>query len=336
VNSPDPLRTPRLLSRDYVYPDDAAAPRSRRWLVWTAVVVTSLVLTPPAAVFAMRWIPPPTSAFMLQSPVRPVQYQWVPAERIPQTLRRAVIAAEDQKFWTHRGFDFEAISRAMEHNRNSKRVRGASTITQQVAKNLFLWPSRSYLRKGLEVTFTVLLEALWPKERILEVYLNVAEFGPGVYGVQAAARKFFGKSSHELSAAETAQLAAVLPNPRKWRADRPGPYLQTRTDWILGQIGQRPRFSFFPSPEEEPLPEEPMPAEPELEPAGEPGVADGAEPAAPETFEPAEEPASEPATGPATGEPMSPEQPVTPVEPPAAEPPAQETEPEDSGFEDEP
>ena len=231
--------------------------RRRRFLFWSAVLVLPLLLTPPLAVLALRWLPPATSAFMLQSPAQPVYYQWVPAERIAEPLRRAVVAAEDQKFWTHWGFDLVAIAEAMEHNEKNRRKRGASTITQQTAKNLFLWPSRSYLRKGLEASFTVLLELLLPKARILEVYLNIAEFGPGIYGAEAAARKFFGKSARSLSAAEAAQLAAVLPNPRKWRADQPGPYVQSRTDWILGQMGEPPRYAAIPESE----PEEELPGE---------------------------------------------------------------------------
>ena len=254
------------------------------------------LLAPPAAVVAMRWLPPPTSAFMLQSPVEPVDYVWVPAARHPQALRDAVVAAEDQKFFTHHGFDFEAIAKALEHNEKSKKKRGASTITQQVAKNLFLWPSRSYLRKGLEVTFTVLIELAWPKDRILEVYLNIAEFGPGVYGVEAAARKFFDRSAQELSPAQSARLAAVLPNPRKWRADRPGPYVQARIDWILAHIGYGP---IVPEPE----PTEPIPAEPQAE-----------EPS-PESLEPPGEPPAEPAPEQAPAE-------SAPADPYAEEPPA--------------
>ena len=202
MNTPDPLRAPTLLTRDYA----VEPPRRRRVWPWVLGLLLALSLTPPATVLALRWLPPPTSAFMLQSPVKPVLYEWVPAAQVPDQLRKAAITAEDQKFWTHGGFDFEAIEKAMEHNRRNRRVRGASTISQQVAKNLFLWPSRSYLRKALEVTFTVLLELLWPKERILEVYLNIAEFGPGVYGAQAAAKKFFGKPASAMTAAECAQL----------------------------------------------------------------------------------------------------------------------------------
>lgn len=259
-----PRRIPPSLSRDTAAPpaiaDDppeppapepAAALRRRPWRFGLLLVLALLILAPLAVVLALRWVPPPTSAFMLQSATQPVQYRWVPAARMPEALRRAVIAAEDQKFRTHWGFDLVAIAEALEHNEKSRRVRGASTITQQTAKNLFLWPSRSYLRKGLEAGLTLLLELAWPKERILEVYLNIAEFGPGIYGAEAAARAFFGKPAERLSAGEAALLAAVLPNPRRYQADRPGPYVQRRTDWILGAMGEAPRFAA--APEVEPL-----------------------------------------------------------------------------------
>lgn len=262
-----PRRIPPSLSRDpgappppADLPDDAPEPIEpapdagrRRRPVLRALLLTLalLVLAPLAVVLALRWVPPPTSAFMLQSATQPVQYRWVPAARLPEALRRAVIAAEDQKFPTHWGFDLVAIAEALEHNEKSRRVRGASTITQQTAKNLFLWPSRSYLRKGLEAGLTLLLELAWPKERILEVYLNIAEFGPGIYGAEAAARAFFGKPAERLSPVEAALLAAVLPNPRRYQADQPGPYVQRRTDWILAAMGHAPRFAA--APEVEPL-----------------------------------------------------------------------------------
>lgn len=163
-------------------------------------------------------------------------YDWEPLERISPHAAMAAIASEDQQFPFHAGFDFESIRKAVQHNAKSKRKRGASTISQQVAKNLFLWSGRSWVRKGLEVYFTVLIEAIWPKERILEVYLNVAEFGPGTYGVQAAAKKFFGKDASRLSRREAATLAAVLPNPKRLRADRPSNYVQKRRDTIMAQM----------------------------------------------------------------------------------------------------
>lgn len=312
MSESEPLRAPQVFTRDHVPPEPPRR-RRRRWPWVLLLCFLLLVLAPPAAVVAMRWLPPPASAFMLQSPVKPVEYVWVPAAHHPQALRDAVIAAEDQKFFTHHGFDFEAIEKALAHNQKSKRKRGASTITQQVAKNLFLWPSRSYLRKGLEVTFTVLLELAWPKERILEVYLNIAEFGPGVYGVEAAARRFFERSAQELSPAQSARLAAVLPNPRKWRADRPGPYVQARADWILAQIGYGPVELPEPEPTE-PIPSEPQAVEPYAEdlPSEEPGL---------EPAPPAGAPAPEGAgPAPADPSPADPSMEPSTQPPPAAEP----------------
>ena len=233
------------------------------WMRWLLLLLVLPVLISHALVVLLRWAPPPTTAFMLQSPTQPVQYQWVPADRIAEIARKAVVAAEDQKFWAHNGFDFEAIEKALEHNEKSRRKRGASTISQQVTKNLFLWPGRSWLRKGLEVYGTALIEFIWGKERILEVYLNIAEFGPGVYGVEAAAQKFFHKPASKLSPEEAARLAAVLPNPRRWKAAAPGPYVQARSNWILGQMGYRRAIPEEPEPPPELAPsdlDEPAPA----------------------------------------------------------------------------
>jgi monofunctional biosynthetic peptidoglycan transglycosylase len=147
-----------------------------------------------------------------------------------------VVASEDQKFPEHWGFDVESIEKAYSLNQHSHRVRGASTISQQVAKNLFLWSGRSYFRKGLEAYFTLLIEGCWPKRRILEIYLNIAEFGYGTYGAEAAAQRFFHKSAARLSRGDAAVLAAVLPNPVHFSAAAPSRYLQQRRDWILGQM----------------------------------------------------------------------------------------------------
>jgi monofunctional biosynthetic peptidoglycan transglycosylase len=187
---------------------------------------------------------------MLQSPTQPVQYHWVPATQIADVARRAVVASEDQKFWTHHGFDLEAIQQAQEYNRHARHHRrGASTISQQTAKNLFLWPG-GYVRKGIEAGLTLLLEKIWGKQRILEMYLNIAEFGPGIYGVEAASQAYFGKPASQLNVEEAARLAAVLPNPRHWSVRNPGAYVQARAAWIMGQMGYGSRNT----PAEEPEP----------------------------------------------------------------------------------
>ncbi|HEY7677358.1 MAG TPA: monofunctional biosynthetic peptidoglycan transglycosylase [Candidatus Methylomirabilis sp.] len=217
--------------------------RIRKLLVRGVLAVVILTVGP---VLLLRWVPPPTSAFMLQKRVAGVlggqgariRYRWVPWEAISPSMRVAVVASEDQKFPHHWGFDVEAIATAAEQNEARRRPRGASTITQQVAKNLFLWSGPSYLRKGLEAYFTVLLELLWTKRRILEVYLNVAEFGEATFGVGAAAEAFFGASSARLTPHEAALLAAVLPNPRRFRAANPSPYVLERARWIEAQMQQ--------------------------------------------------------------------------------------------------
>lgn len=258
-----------------------------------------VVVLPVLLIVTMRFVPPPVTAFMLQSDSNPVYYHWVPKEQIAEVARKAVVAAEDQKFWSHDGFDFEAMSEAHEKNKKNKTKRGASTISQQTAKNLFLWPGGGYFRKGIEAGLTALIEAIWPKTRILEVYLNVAEFGPGIYGVEAAAQKFFGKSAATLSAAEAARLAAVLPNPTRWSAANPGGYVSQRSAWVMGQMGYRRAGT--PAPIEEPEDQDTHqePAPPGSVPAIESPPTDGLEvvPAAaqPETFEPgAEADADEP------------------------------------------
>jgi monofunctional biosynthetic peptidoglycan transglycosylase len=189
-------------------------------------------------VLLLRWVPPPTSAFMLFADIRPLHQQWVPWARIAPALRLAAVASEDQKFPDHHGFDFEAIDKALEENRErrGRHIHGASTISQQTAKNLFLWSGRSWLRKGLEAYCTVLLENLWPKRRILEVYLNVARFGPDVYGAEAAAQRYFGKPAAQLDPHEAAVLAAVLPSPERMHAGRPSAYVEERAAEIEGQM----------------------------------------------------------------------------------------------------
>lgn len=167
-----------------------------------------------------------------------VAYDWRDIDRISPNLPVAMVAAEDQNFATHRGFDFKAIEKARANNAKGRRVRGASTVSQQVAKNLFLWQGRSWLRKGVEAWYTLLIELMWPKTRILEVYANIAEFGDGIYGAQAAARSYWRKDASRLSPAESARLAAVLPAPRRYSVARPGPFVQRRAHWIQRQARQ--------------------------------------------------------------------------------------------------
>ena len=203
-----------------------------------AVALMLWLLLTSAAVLALRWVAPPVTAFMAQQSgtVSELVYTWVERNRITAEAARAVIAAEDQKFLTHNGLDFASIGQALEDYRGGDGLRGASTITQQVAKNLFLWSGRSFARKALEAYFALLLETCLPKQRILELYLNVAEFGPGVFGIEAAAQRFFGTSASGLRPHQAALLAAVLPNPQRFEAARPSPYVRERQDWILAQM----------------------------------------------------------------------------------------------------
>ena len=162
-----------------------------------------------------------------------IRHYPVPINRMSPHIVRAVIAAEDANFCTHDGFDVEAIQDAMEANARGGRTRGASTISQQMAKNLFLWPERSWVRKGFETYFTALIEFMWPKRRIMEAYLNAAEWGDGNFGIEAAARARFGVSAADLTPLQAARLAAVLPSPNRWRADNPGPYVRRRSASIV-------------------------------------------------------------------------------------------------------
>ena len=164
------------------------------------------------------------------------KHDWVNIEDISIHLQKAVICSEDQKFLTHKGFDIEAIEKAYENNKKSKRIKGASTISQQTAKNVFLWPNRSWLRKGLETYFTFLIEKLWSKERILEVYLNSIEMGDDVYGAEAAAKHWFGTSAKRLNINQAAAIAAILPNPRRYKAQPATSYISNRKQWIIKQM----------------------------------------------------------------------------------------------------
>lgn len=185
-------------------------------------------------VLSLRWINPPGSAVILAYNLQHeiiARHKWIELGAISPWLQVSAIAAEDQKFLQHSGFDFESIKKSLGENRS--RPRGASTITQQTAKNLFLWNGRSYVRKLFEAWFTVLIELLWPKERILEVYLNIAEFGPGVYGAEIASREFLGSSAENITPWEAGLMIAVLPNPKRLSLARPSEYVQNRAQKIV-------------------------------------------------------------------------------------------------------
>jgi monofunctional biosynthetic peptidoglycan transglycosylase len=203
------------------------------------------VLLTTLPVLALRWIDPPTSAFMLREQfatagkaqaANTLRHQWVSWPQISPHAKLAVVASEDQTFLVHHGFDLKSINEALEDRERGRRVRGASTISQQVAKNLFLWPGQSWIRKGLEAYLTVLIETLWPKRRILEVYLNIAEFGTGVYGVGAASAAYFRNPAVQLNQYDAALLAAVLPSPKRLRVDAPSEYVRSRQQWIVTQM----------------------------------------------------------------------------------------------------
>ncbi|SDT05567.1 monofunctional biosynthetic peptidoglycan transglycosylase [Halopseudomonas xinjiangensis] len=212
--------------------------KAAKWLL----IVMALSLVP---VIILRWVPTPGSMLMIERWAEArgnggldIRHDWIAYDRIPDNMKMAVIAAEDQRFAEHFGFDLKAIRAAIEHNRQGGSVRGASTLTQQVAKNQFLWSGRSWLRKGVEAWFTLWIEILWPKQRILELYLNLAEWDEGVFGVEAAARHHFGVSASVLSNRQAAQLAAVLPSPLRWSASRPPAHVQQRVNWIQRQSRQ--------------------------------------------------------------------------------------------------
>ncbi|MGE4406195.1 monofunctional biosynthetic peptidoglycan transglycosylase [Pseudomonas sp.] len=213
--------------------------RLSKLLLWLIALSALLVLL-------FRWVPPPFTALMVERKIESwrsgqaidLTRDWRPWRELPDDLKMAVIAAEDQKFAEHWGFDIGAIRAALNHNESGGSLRGASTLSQQVAKNLFLWSGRSWLRKGLEAWFTALIELLWPKQRILEVYLNSVEWADGIFGAEAAARHHFGTGAPYLSTRQSSLLAAVLPNPRQWGAGQPNSYVNNRAAWIRQQMRQ--------------------------------------------------------------------------------------------------
>jgi monofunctional biosynthetic peptidoglycan transglycosylase len=210
--------------------------RKRRPLLAAVLVLAGLVLT---SILVPRVLPPPVTFLMVSRSFEGegLSYRWRSLDDISPRLVEAVIASEDATFCDHHGFDMKAIEKALKANERGGRIRGGSTISQQTAKNVFLWPGRDWIRKGLEAGYTVLIETLWGKRRVMEVYLNVAEWAPGVYGAEAAARHWFDKSAADLSPREAARLAAILPSPRRYNASAPGPYVRRRASRVQAAMG---------------------------------------------------------------------------------------------------
>jgi monofunctional biosynthetic peptidoglycan transglycosylase len=213
----------------------------RRFVAFLLRVVIVLLLALPLLILVYRFVPVPLTPLMVLRQIEGdgLQKQWVDYEQLSPNLRRAVIASEDAHFCTHHGFDWSSIDQAWEDYQSGDRLRGASTITQQTAKNLVLWPG-GWVRKIIEVYPTVLLELLWPKRRILQTYLNVIEWGPGIYGGEAASRAYFGHSARALTASEAALMAAVLPDPRRWSPAKPTDYIRSRAATIQARMGAAP------------------------------------------------------------------------------------------------
>lgn len=212
-----------------------------KWVLKFAIIffVSTILI-----VFSMRWINPVTSSIMIQRQISSlfdgefelINYHWVDYNDVSTFMPIAIVAAEDQNFPKHFGFDFKQIEKALKENKRGRRVRGASTITQQVAKNLFLWEGKSFVRKGVEAYFTLLIELLWDKQRILEVHMNIAEMGDKIFGVGTASVAYFKKPASKLTIAQAALLAAVLPNPKRYSAIKPSGYVRGRQNWIIRQI----------------------------------------------------------------------------------------------------
>lgn len=220
-------------------------PRKNTLLLFGAALFGGVFLLSILLVGSLAVINPPTWSWRIQRAVSPpkqypqqVKHQWVTLGQISAALQRAVIASEDQKFPHHNGFDWQAMRAALSNNQRGKSLRGGSTLTQQTAKNLYLWPGRSYFRKALEAYFAFWMETLLSKARILEIYLNIVEFGPGVYGVEAASRHFFGRSAKNVKIQQASRLAVVLPNPYIYRVENPTPYLNNRARWVRRQMRQ--------------------------------------------------------------------------------------------------
>lgn len=213
------------------------AKRKRGIFHWLYSIFWKLALLLVIVLLLLRFVPPPTTAFMLQSPY-PVEQSWVAIDELPAFVPLAMVSSEDQRFPYHFGVDFKAISNALKDYDDGDGLRGASTITQQTAKNLFLWPGRSLFRKGLEAGLALSLEVIWGKKRIIEMYLNIAEFGQGIYGVEAASQYYYKRSAHQLTSNQAARLAILLPSPRHRNPNRLSHHLAQRLSWIELQMRQ--------------------------------------------------------------------------------------------------
>ncbi|WP_445774050.1 monofunctional biosynthetic peptidoglycan transglycosylase [Shewanella sp.] len=213
------------------------ANRQRGFFGWTWYVTWRFLALLTLLLLLLRFVPPPTTSFMLQSQY-PLSHQWVNINELPAHIPLAMVASEDQLFPKHFGVDFDAINKAIQQYDDGQGLRGASTITQQTAKNLLLWPGQSFVRKGLEAIVALGLEVIWGKKRILEVYVNVAEFGKGIYGVEAASQHYFNKPARHLSSKEAAKLAVLLPSPRNRNPNYLTPYLSQRVVWVERQMRQ--------------------------------------------------------------------------------------------------
>ena len=225
-------------------------PKNRKWgrkiWIWTRNLFIALFLFTILQVLLLKWIPVYFTPLMIirsieqkmEGRILKWEHQWVSIDEIAQPLCQAVVASEDNLFMEHKGFDFDQITKAKQAAEKGKKLRGASTISQQTAKNVFLWPGRSYLRKALEAYYTLLIEQIWGKERIMEVYLNSIEMGDGIYGAQAVARMHFNKEASDLTRGEAALIAATLPNPLRYNSARPTPYLLKRKEQILSLMNK--------------------------------------------------------------------------------------------------
>ncbi|MEP2446640.1 MAG: monofunctional biosynthetic peptidoglycan transglycosylase [Balneola sp.] len=239
-----------IASKTWVY--------TKKTMKWASISFVGFVLISFLVLVSLKWVNPSFTAFTLQEDWEEIgveryslKERWVEYEDIPQNIKWAVVASEDQKFWEHPGIDLVAIAEAYQEMEKGERVRGASTITQQVAKNLFLSSDKNFVRKGAEAGLALTIDALWGKERVLEIYLNIAEFGPGVYGIGKASDHFFDKGAEFLKDDESARMAAVLPNPKRMRVEPASPYVKERKDWILKNMMNLSGIAYYNYPEPE-------------------------------------------------------------------------------------